>query len=476
MKIRKSLKMNALLNVIRQCCVILFPMITFPYASRVLGAASYGKINFGLSIISYITLIAGLGINNYAIREGSRIKSMKKNFNLFVDEIFSLNIMSTVIAYFLLFGAILCWTKLHSYTGLLLIQSTVVLFTTIGAEWINIIYEDYIFITIRYIICQTLAVILMFLFVKDSADYVLYAITSTSGIIFANIMNIIHIRKDLGIKIKFHLSKGIKKHVRPVFIMFSTSIASLIYINSDVTLLGLMTNDTTVGYYSVSVKIYSLVKQLFNAMLMVCVPRFSGELVNGNREKVNSQLENIINILILVLGSAAVGLVMLSKNIILIFAGHGYLPAVNSLKILAVALGFAAVACFYINVVMLPYQMEKKILQATMLSAGFNVVLNIVLIPFYGEIAAAMTTLVSEIIMVILGVYYSNKIIKFHCIKSLILCGVGMIWTFFSCHLMKSYFVGNIITIFGAMILTGIGLLMLFYIGYRNKIFTDFRK
>ncbi|WP_249630745.1 oligosaccharide flippase family protein, partial [Streptococcus uberis] len=122
----KSVAKNAILNVIKQICVIIFPMITFPYASRVLGVENFGKFNFGLSLVSYISIIAALGTSNYAIREGSRIKEDKNKLNNFVNEIFTLNLISTILAYLILVTLLIFWKKLDDYILLILVQSTVI--------------------------------------------------------------------------------------------------------------------------------------------------------------------------------------------------------------------------------------------------------------------------------------------------------------------------------------------------------------
>ena len=88
---KKSVGINAVLNVIKQCCAILFPIITFPYISRVLQTENYGKVNFGNSIITYVTLFAALGLTNYAIREGARIRNDKKAFQTFANQVFTIN-------------------------------------------------------------------------------------------------------------------------------------------------------------------------------------------------------------------------------------------------------------------------------------------------------------------------------------------------------------------------------------------------
>ena len=142
MSSQSSLRKNAVLNTIKQICAIIYPIITFPYISRVLGKYYYGKVNFSNSIVSYILMIAALGITNYSIREGSRIKDDRKELQKFCNQIFSINICSMIVAYIVLFLLICFWKKLDGYTLLLLIQASTVLFNTIGTDWINSIFED----------------------------------------------------------------------------------------------------------------------------------------------------------------------------------------------------------------------------------------------------------------------------------------------------------------------------------------------
>ena len=116
---KKSLKLNAVLNIIKQLCAVVFPLITIPYVSRVLKADSYGKVSFGNSIVSYFALLAALGINDYAVREGAKIREDKEKIKKFVNEIFSINVMSTISSYVLLFVLLLYSKKLYDYRTLI---------------------------------------------------------------------------------------------------------------------------------------------------------------------------------------------------------------------------------------------------------------------------------------------------------------------------------------------------------------------
>lgn len=463
-----SLKLNAILNVIKQICSILFPMITFPYASRVLGRFSYGKVNFGQSIISYITLIAGLGITNYAIREGAKIRNDKVKLNKFANEVFSINVISTVIAYAVLLLLIIFWKRLDGYATLLIIQSLTVLFTTIGTDWINSIYEDYLYITIRYIVCQSLALVLMLTLVKSSNDYLIYALSSVSSTVLANILNVGYIRKTYRIRIKFTIKINVQQHIKPIMILFGTSVAQLIYINSDVTILGMIKDENEVGLYSVSAKIYSLVKSLLNATLVVAIPRISHELSVLSQKKVDKHLSKIIGNLFVLAFPACIGLFMLSSPIVLLFSGKEFGEAASSLRILSFGLIFASLACFYINVVMIPYNMEKKVLVATAVSALENIILNFILIPICGQNAAAFTTLLSEFIMMIMGIYYTRNVIKLNIKKPLFIGILNGLTTFLICNGVSHLYLGNLLTIVISIVFSIIACALILYFFYRS--------
>lgn len=467
---QKSLRLNSILNVIKQLCVIMFPMITFPYASRVLGATNYGKVNFGLSIISYVSLIAGLGVTNYAIREGARIRQENSRVQKFINQIFTLNIFSTIFAYLILAVLLIFWHDLEMYRSLILVQSIVVFFTTMGVDWINSIYEDYLYITIRYLICQIVAVVLLFLFVKGPEDYIIYAVVTASSTILANIWNWFHISK-YNIKLRILPFKETLPHWKPVLIMFGSAVASLIYINSDLTILGIMTTDERVGYYSVSVKIYTLVKQLINAALIVTIPRFSYELAKGKIKEFGEKVSFLQTGLILVTIPAMTGIYVLSKEIVTLFAGKSFLPAASSLQLLSISLIFAILANLYINVIMIPLKKEKLILIATLISAIANIVLNFLLIPTFLEDGSAIATIVSEAIMVLFGWLTVRKILPSQSfIKPLLISLLNIVCVFISYHFVVTKISDNFLIILSTIFISVIGVSLITGVSYYKEI------
>ena len=406
---KKSLTVNAALNVIKELVNILFPMITFHYVTTLLGEYNYGKYVFGASIVSYISYIAAAGILRYAVRECAVIRDDKAKVETLINEIYTINIFTTLIAFVILAGLLVFWPKLHSYAAIILVLSLTVLFATIGVDWINSAYEDFAFITVRHIICQTLALVLVFVLVRDSDDVVGYAIASSFGVVVPNIINRFHIKKKYGFSPKFRPSEKIKKHIKAIAFLFACTIGTFIYINSDVTILGIFYDDNITGFYGVSSRFYLLVKQVINAAFLVFIPRIANELSKDLHKSVE-KLKKVLRFTIIAVVPASVGLIMIRKNLILLFSGESFIRAQSSLFILGIALIPALLANFYINIVMIPLKKEKQVMIATLVSAGVNLVLNIILIPFFAENAAAVTTLVAELLMLGMGMFWTRDI------------------------------------------------------------------
>jgi len=437
---KKSLKLNATLNVIRQCCAILFPMITIPYVSRVLGVEAYGEAGYATSIVSYFSLIAGLGVNSYAIREGARIRDDKRKLETFASEVFSINLISTIVAY-LLFGAlILLWGDLEPYRIILVIMSLNILFITLGMDWINTLYEDFAYLTFRYIICQSIAVVATLVLVKRPEDVWIYALCINLGTMLANAWNIYYIRCKMGINVRCTLKLNAAKHMKPIMLLFGNMVSATIYLYSDSTMLGAMLGNLAVGYYTVASKIYMLVKQLINAISNVIVPRISHNIANSDNASLSNSLDKILGLLSLIVFPIAMGMIGTGEEIITIIAGKDYIEAYMALAILSVSLILATFACIFVSVFMLALRKDKEILIASAISALVNVGLNFVMIPRFGFVAAAWTTLVSEFIICSFGIYHTRSIIKLHLSKQAILGLLGSVEVFVICYFVKQWF------------------------------------
>lgn len=407
---KKTLKLNALLNGMKSVINLIFPLITFPYVSRVLSVSEIGIYNFSNTYVGYFILIAGLGIATYAVREGAKYRNQKEKIEEFASQIFSINIIATVIAYLLLFLSLVIFKNLNNYVICILIFSLQILFTTLGTEWIYTIYEDYAYITIRSIVFKILSIILLFILVRKPSDYLWYATITVFAAVGSNILNFIHARNFINIRLTLNINWHY--HLKPILIIFASVVAVTIYVSSDTTILGILKNDYAVGIYSTSVKIYQIAQSLLSAILTVTIPRLAMLWGQKRRKEYNNVLTRVINILGILVLPASVGLIMLSREVVLIIAGHKFLPSVNSLRIITWAIIFSIFSWIFSDCVLIPAKRESKVLRNTLITAVINVILNFILIPSMSYDGTSLSTVIAEFSVMVMNGYSCRDIIK----------------------------------------------------------------
>lgn len=431
---KTSIKTNAMLNMTRVALGVLFPLITYPYATRVLGVDNIGKVQFGLSVISYFSLLAALGVSTYGTRQGAALRSNPQKFSKFASEVFSINVLSTCISYFALITLMAIPSQLSSYRLLIYIQSLVIIFNTISVDWIYNAQEDFLYITLRAIIVQIFSIILLFVLIKQPNDYYLYAAITTIATAGSGLFNFFHARKYC--KIRLTTSLNLKQHIRPLLALFGSAIAVQIYLNSDIVMLGLIQGDISVGLYSVPVKVYTIIKSVLNATIAVSIPRFSYYVSQKDADGLNRLSSKIINISLVVILPCVLLLFLLSEPIVHILAGTEYSGGALSLRILSLALPFAVASNFLGNAILVSHKLEKKFLIATTIGATFNIILNLVFIPLFAQNGAAITTVIAEIsVMVICGLFskglFSSSKTRSNVLQSLIgCCGIVAVYVF----------------------------------------------
>lgn len=404
-----SLKKNVALNMTKTLLSLIFPLVTFPYVSRILLPDGIGKVNFARAVIEYFVLIATLGVGLYGIREAAKVRDNKFLLSKVAKEIFCINIISTVIAYVLFFISLFAVKKFSEYRALLCVISATILFTALGLDWLYTAVENFEYITKRYIFFNVLSLILLFLFVKEQKDYLVYAAISVIANVGANIVNFIHARKYISFSIVHELE--LKKHLKPIFVLFAMALAIKVYTVLDTTMLGFLCNDWQVGIYSAAVKINKIVLALVVAACSVMLPRLSYYSEN-DMDKFNKLASTGLDTLLLVSVPCCIGLLLLSYQVIIILSGEHYLAAVPVMRIMTPIILIIGISNFIGLHLFMPLKKEKCTLYSVLCGAIVNFILNLVLIPRIQALGAAIATLCAETAVTAVQLYFAKEVIE----------------------------------------------------------------
>ncbi len=390
---RKPMSLNVLLNGIKTVLSLIFPLITFPYITRTLGPEGIGKANFSNSIASYFILLGSLGIVTYSIREGAKKCDNKEKLECFASEIWTLSILASAVAYVCLFVTMLLCNGLRGYRILIMMYSLQITFNALSMEWVLNIYEEYTYVTVRSFILQVLSLVLLFLLVRKPTDVYMYVLVQLFSMAGVAISNHIYVRR----KIKFRMvwSKEMIRHLPSIMLIFSTTLATAIYVNLDTSMLGILCGDEQVGYYTVAAKLYNIIKALINSMVTVYAVRLCGQYCQ-NRKEYFETFNEAFQIIVLLTIPIAIGGYLLRTEIILVLGGEEYLAAAASMALLLFSIIPATLGNLYGSGALLVINQEKNMLMATSIGTIANVILNYFLIYWLKCSGAALATLITE--------------------------------------------------------------------------------
>lgn len=438
----KSLKKNYLLNLTNTISTMLFPLITFPYAARIIMADGIGQINFFSSIISYISLFTCLGIPMYAIRETARVRDNQKELTKTTTEILLLHASLTILGYIAVFIIACTVPKVMVDIPLFLILSASIFFTAIGCEWFYQGVEDFKYITIRAITIRTICVILLFILVQTKEDLMYYAIYTVVGSVGNNIFNFVRLRKYVKLKFINFRELNPSRHLKPALHIFVLNLVISIYVNLDTVMLGFIKDSAAVGYYTGATKLTKMLLGIVSSLGTVMVPRLSHLIQNGQMEDFKRLSQKAVDFVFALSFPLFLGLIVTAPTLIRLFCGPSYEPAISTLQILSPILLFIALSNVLGIQILYPQGKENIVIKCTIFGAITNFTLNILLIPLLANDGAAIATCVAEFIvtfvMLIVGrkylpIEYTIKRYMNYIIGALIMTPVLMLFMKIEC-------------------------------------------
>lgn len=403
-------KRNIFYNTLLSISQVLFPLVTFPYSSRILGPEGMGAVNFADNFTTYFLLVAALGIPLYGVREVAKVKDQPKQLSKVFSELLFIHLATSLIAVMILFGLSYSIGRLRADVSLYQIGMCVVLGSVFIAEWFFQGTEQFKYIAIRSIAIRLFTIILLFLLVHTPADKTLFYGLNLLAVILAAAANMYALRSMVRITIR---DLSFKRHFRPLLIIFSNSVVTTIYLVFDTIILGFITSDQHVGYYSASMRISKLSLAVISAVSVVLLPRLTLAFKNKSFDEAASLLDKSVNFVIFLSVPIALGTLCLSREIILLFAGSQYLPAVAALQVLCFIVIFVGVAQVLSHQILLPLHMERMILYASLIGVVVSLVLNFTLIPMFRHVGAAISSLATEAVVTLILFFFVPKAIKF---------------------------------------------------------------
>lgn len=390
----ESLKKNFIYNAILTMSGYIFPLMVYPYVSRVLGVANIGACNFVDSIVEYFTILSMMGMNTIGIREIAKCKNDQQKLDNVFSQLFSLNTLTTITAIIILIIATNIVPKFAPYKDLLYIGVGKLFFNYMLINWFFQGLENFKYIAARTIFVKILFVISVFLTVKTETDVKLYYFLVALTWAGNGIINFIYAKKYVSFNFTLKINKAI---IGSFFILGVYWFMNSMYTTLNVAFLGFATNDIEVGYYTTANKLLTVIMTMFTALTSVMVPRVSVALKSNDNSEAKALIRKAINALMLFAIPLIFFVFPFSQELIYLMSGKGYEGATTPLQIMTPLFFLVGYDQIIVLQTLLPMGKDKDILRNSILAASVGIISNIFLTLNFGKNGSAIVLILAEL-------------------------------------------------------------------------------
>jgi O-antigen/teichoic acid export membrane protein len=475
-KTQSSAKKNYLYNLIYQILLIIIPVITAPYLSRVLNVSSIGIKSYSYAIVSYFVLLANFGFSLYSERAIAERRNDKKAqsqifWEIMIDRLLITMLSFSILALLLLLGVF------KDYTTIIWIYSATVISCAIDVSFVFSGNENFLALSLFGLSIKTISTVLIFLLVKSNADLWKY-VTITALTPLAQFLAMIPFLKKY---INFVNIKELnfKRHLLPSLRLFIPNIAVSIYLLLDKALIGAIVPGTTKriidgvetvvtnadvenGYYNEADTIVKMGTTLITSLSSVMMPKNSLLFAKNKQDEIKNNIYKASNFGFFLAMPMSVGLACVSKVFVPVFFGPGYEKTALLMIILSPVIVFMGLSSIFGGQYLIPTKKDKEYTISLILGAAVNVTLDAALIPFYWSVGAVIGTVVAELSITAFQLFLIRKDISF---KKIII----QAWRYFLAAAIMAatiyplyYFVFNSATVSNLLILVALGILVYF--------------
>ena len=396
---------NYAYNLSYQLLVIILPIITTPYVTRVFSSTDLGTYGYFNSIVTYFILLATLGVANYGTKEisGHR-KDIRKNFWGIYTLQFGATILSICLYILLCLSLSFMQNPVAYILGLSLVSKGM------DISWLFQGLEDFRKITVRNITVKLVGVISIFLFVKSANDLYLYVFLLTIFELLGQFSMWLPAREFIG-KPHFDWSYA-KQHLKPVVLLFLPQIAISLYVTLDRTMLGALASTKDVGIYDQALKLVNILLTLVTSLGSVMLPRVANLLSTGDHKAVNKMHQMSFLIYNLVIFPIIAGVLIVNDDFVQFFLGQDFQDAKYAIAIMIFRMFFIGWTNIMGIQILIPHNKNKEFMISTTIPAIVSVGLNLLLLPKLGYIGAAIVSVLTEALVWAIQLYFTRNYLK----------------------------------------------------------------
>ncbi|WHY61507.1 flippase [Cytobacillus firmus] len=388
------LKKNILYNFFYQFLIMFLPFITAPYLARIIGPEGLGIYSYSFSIASYFMFLSVLGLTNYGNRTIASVKHDRKKLSKVFSEIYCMQIVTSLFSIALYLIYIIFWAENQ---GVAILQLVLVSSAILDINWLFFGLEKFKITIVRNVFVKLATVICIFLLVKAENDVYKYILIMAIGAFLSQAILWPFVKRE----VDFILPKlkDILKHLKPNFMLFIPVISVSIYKIMDKIMLGQISGMESVGYFESAERIINVPVALITAVGVVMLPKISSYLAVGKHKDAKKYFNLSMLVVLAFANATAFGIAAISDSFVEVFYGENFELTATTIKYLVVTIVFIAAGNVLRTQLLIPEKKDSIYIKSAILGAVINFIVNVLLIPKYHTVGAAIGTIMAELVV-----------------------------------------------------------------------------
>lgn len=404
-----SLKKNFMYSSILTVSTYLFPLLVYPYVSRVLGLSNIGIVNFVDNLINYFVCISMMGITTVGVREIAAARGDKQRLSKTYMSLLSLTAITTLIAVVALWIAMYTVPTLAQHRDLLYVGLIKLLFNLFLIEWFFTGMEDFRYITNRSILVKCLYVACVFLFVKDASDYKVYYVISVAMIVVNALINVVYSRRFVHYSLR---SVDMRPFLRAYIIMGVYVLLINVYYSLNTVWLGFVTNTDEVGYFTTATKLHTIIMAVLSSFTNILYPRVSNLLAQGKEDEFWDKIKVSLEAVFLFAFPTIAFMLVAGPQLLCLVVGSGFEGSYLPLRIITPLVLIIGIEQILVIQILMSRHQDNVVLRNCFLGAVISLIFNVALTASLGAPGSAIVWVAAEFSIMCFSIADAYK--KFH--------------------------------------------------------------
>lgn len=425
----KKTFLNILYNAVYQIFLVLVPLITVPYLSRILGPKTYGIYSNVNNIVQFLMIFCTLSVSYIGMRTISQTRAFGSQADL--TEAFWGLWYFQALAGFVTIVIVVCLTSFFhiKYWNYLLLMVPYLISAQVDISWFFQGLADFGRVVLKNTAVKLVSVFLILLWVKQPSDLWKYMLIMSVSTMLGSFVFWLDIRRYVGRPVRHFYQY--KTTVNAIITLLIPQIATQIYTSLDKPILGLFQNSTQVAYYDNSQRISNMVLGIVTSISLVIMPKMAGEGKKEQRVILKKSLEATV-----MLGTMFAVIIMANtKEFVPFFFGSKFIPMTPLMFFFALTIVMIPTGGVFANQFALANHRDRDYAIPVIIGAFLEVILSYFLDRWCGATGAMIAILVTEFIVLLLRLWivrdgydfkYSFKEIPKYLVISAIVLAVGL--------------------------------------------------